>query len=94
MEHESYTTSGDGYTGEAGATRAGAQRQGDAGRIWRARVGRFLRGYGLLQCATDLRRWELHTTLGDLVIHDHIDDMRITATTPAARLHFFSAWAA
>ena len=66
----------------------------DAGRIWQARFDRFLRGYGLRQCATDLRVWVVRTMLGALVIHDHVDDSRLTSTTPAARSHFYRAWAA
>ena len=33
------------------------------------------------------------TALGDLIIHDHVDDSRLTSTTPAARGHFHAALA-
>ena len=66
----------------------------DAGRIWQARLDTFLRGYGMRQAETDRRVWTLHTTDGSLIVHDHVDDSRITATTPAARMAFHSAWAA
>ena len=54
----------------------------EAGRRWQARFDRFLRGYGLQQCATDLRIWVLRSMLGVLVIHGHVDDSRLTSTTP------------
>ena len=66
----------------------------DAGRIWQKRFDLFLRGYGLRQCVTDLRVWSLRSMRGVLVIHDHVDDSRLTSTTPEARSHFYLAWAA
>ena len=32
--------------------------------------------------------------MGTLIIHDHVDDSRLTATTPLIRSHFYRAWAA
>ena len=66
----------------------------DAGRIWQARLDSFLRRYGMSQAETDRRVWTLHTVAGSLIVHDHVDDSRITATTTAARLAFHHAWAA
>jgi len=65
----------------------------DAGRIWQARLDTFLRGFGMAQAETDRRVWTLHGPEGSLIVHDHVDDSRITATTPAARLRFHTAWA-
>jgi hypothetical protein len=65
----------------------------DAGRIWQARFDRFLRAYGLRQLITDLRVWVLKSARGVLLIHDHVDDSRLTTTTPEARSHFYLAWA-
>ena len=65
----------------------------DAGRIWQARFDIFLRAYGLRQLVTDLRIWVLKSVRGILLIHDHVDDSRLTTTTPEARSHFYLAWA-
>ena len=65
----------------------------DAGRIWQQRFDEFLRGYGLTQLLTDRRVWTRHDTHGSLIVHDHVDDSRLTATTPQARLNFHTAWA-
>jgi hypothetical protein len=66
----------------------------DAGRIWQARFDLFLRSYGLRQLITDPRIWVERTVRGTLIIHDHVDDSRLTSTTDAARSHFYRAWAA
>ena len=66
----------------------------DAGRIWQARFDFFLRGYGLRQCVTDRRVWSIRSARGVLVIHGHVDDSRLTSTTPEARSHFYRARAA
>jgi len=66
----------------------------DAGRIWQSRFDEFLRGYGLTQLLTDRRVWIKHSPEGRLILHDHVDDTRITATTPAVRKAFHAAWAA
>jgi hypothetical protein len=66
----------------------------DAGRIWQRRFDQFLTGYGLTQLLTDRRVWTRHSPLGDLIVHDHVDDSRLTYTTLAARDHFHTAWAA
>jgi hypothetical protein len=65
----------------------------DAGRIWQTRFNTFLRGFGLTQLETDRRVWVLPNELGSLIVHGHVDDSRITATTPAARMAFHGAWA-
>ena len=65
----------------------------DAGRIWQKRFDTFLRGYGLRQLVTDRRVWVLKSERGILIIHDHVDDSRLTCTTAAARSHFYLAWA-
>jgi hypothetical protein len=66
----------------------------DAGRIWQHRFDTFLLGFGLTQLLTDRRVWIKHSEAGRLILHDHVDDTRITATTAAVRLEFHSAWAA
>jgi hypothetical protein len=66
----------------------------DAGRIWQTRFNGFLRAYGLRQLVTDRRVWVMHSARGILIIHDHVDDSRLTSTTVAARSHFYLAWAA
>jgi hypothetical protein len=66
----------------------------DAGRIWQARFDIFLRSYGLRQLITDPRIWVDRTARGTLIVHDHVDDSRLTSTTDAARSHFYRAWAA
>ena len=65
----------------------------DAGRIWQRRFDTFLLGYGLTQLLTDRRVFIGHSERGSLIIHDHVDDSRITSTTVAARDHFHLAWA-
>ena len=65
----------------------------DAGRIWQATFDEFLLGYGLHQLVTDRRVWVICKPMGDLIIHDHVDDSRLTSTTTAARSHFYTAWA-
>jgi hypothetical protein len=47
----------------------------------------------MAQAETDRRVWTHHGPEGSLIVHDHVDDSRITATTPAARLRFHTAWA-
>jgi hypothetical protein len=41
---------------------------------------------GLTQFLTDRRVWIKHTPEGKLILHDHVDDIRITATTDAVRI--------
>ena len=65
----------------------------DAGRIWQQRFDQFLHAYGLSQLNTDRRVWIGHSERGALIVHDHVDDSRITATSPLARTHFHEAWA-
>ena len=65
----------------------------DAGKIWQTRFNRFLVAYGLRQLITDRRVWVLKSPLGIIIIHDHVDDSRLTSTTAAARSHFYRAWA-
>jgi len=65
----------------------------DAGRIWQRRFDAFLTGYGLTQLLTDRRVWTRHSPLGNLIVHDHVDDSRLTYTTTAARDDFHRAWA-
>ncbi len=36
----------------------------------------------------------MHLPRGILIIHDHVDDSRLTSTTVGARSHFYLAWAA
>jgi hypothetical protein len=66
----------------------------DAGRIWQVRFNKFLHAYGLRQLITDRRVWVMQTHRGILIIHDHVDDSRLTSTTVEARSHFYLAWAA
>jgi hypothetical protein len=66
----------------------------DGGRIWQARFDSFLRGYGLRQLVTDRRVWVYTSIVGTLIIHDHVDDSRLTSTTPQARSYFYLHWAA
>jgi len=66
----------------------------DAGVIWQKRFNTFLLAYGLRQLVTDRRVWVMHSDRGILIIHDHVDDSRLTSTTAAARSHFYLAWAA
>ena len=66
----------------------------DAGRIWQARFDIFLKRYGLRQMVTDPRVWVVQNHMGALIVHDHVDDSRMTATTPVIRSHFYVAWAA
>ena len=66
----------------------------DAGRIWQRHNDKFLLGYGLRQTLTDRRLWVIKNSLGTLLLHDHVDDSRLTATTAAIRTHFYHAWAA
>jgi len=65
----------------------------DAGRIWQTRFDRFLLGYGLVRLNSDLRVFTWSSPLGVVVIHDHVDDTRITTTSPEARRQFTTAWA-
>ena len=66
----------------------------DAGKIWQARFNQFLTSYGLRQLITDRRVWVMQTHRGILIIHDHVDDSRLTSTSVEARSHFYLAWAA
>ena len=50
--------------------------------------------YGLRKLVTDRRVWVMSSERGVLIIHDHIDDSRLTSTSAAARSHFYLAWAA
>jgi hypothetical protein len=65
----------------------------DAGRIWQRELDAFLRDFGLRQLLTDRRVWVLSNNLGSLIIHDHVDDSRLTYTTQAACDAFHTAWA-
>ena len=65
----------------------------DGGRIWQRRFDVFLRGYGLTQLMTDRRTWVLTNGAGTLIVHDHVDDSRLTSTTDAARDAFHHSWA-
>jgi hypothetical protein len=65
----------------------------DAGRIWQQRFDVFLTGFGLRQLCTDRRVWTKHSSRGDLIVHDHVDDSRLTYTSVAARDDFHNAWA-
>jgi hypothetical protein len=67
----------------------------DAGRIWQATNDEFLLGYGFTQCIVDRRVFvKKDPVLGVLVLHDHVDDSRLTATAGGIRSHFYHAWAA
>ena len=61
----------------------------DGGRIWQVRFDAFLRAYGLRQLVTDRRVWVYQSAMGVLVVHDHVDDSRLTSTTPEVRSHFY-----
>jgi len=65
----------------------------DAGRVWQGVMDDFLRSFGLRQLSVDRRVWVKRDPLGDLIVHDHVDDTRITATTSAVRIAFHTAWA-
>ena len=65
----------------------------DAGRIWQVRLDGFLVSYGMRQLITDLRVWVYESPLGRLIVHDHVDDSRLTYTTARARDHFYLHWA-
>ena len=65
----------------------------DAGRVWQAVMDDFLRSYGLRQLSVDRRVWVKREPLGDLVVHDHVDDSRLTSSTPEVRTQFHTAWA-
>ena len=65
----------------------------DGGRIWQRRFDVFLRGYGLTQLLTDRRTWVMTNTTGTLIVHDHVDDSRLTSTTDAVRDAFHRSWA-
>jgi hypothetical protein len=65
----------------------------DAGRIWQVRLDGFLVSYGMRQLITDLRVWVYESALGRLIVHDHVDDSRLTYTTTRARDHFYLHWA-
>ena len=45
------------------------------------------------QMITDRRVWTYTSGLGMLLIHDHVDDSRVTATTRRALEHFYLYWA-
>jgi len=66
----------------------------DAGRIWQARFDVFLRRYGLRQMISDPRVWVISNDTGTPIVHDHVDDSRLTSTSNAIRSHFYLAWAA
>ena len=66
----------------------------DGGRIWQVRFDAFLRAYGLRQLVTDRRVWVYQSAMGVLVVHDHVDDSRLTSTTSEVRSHFYRHWAA
>ncbi len=63
----------------------------DAGRIWQKHNDRFLLGYGFRQTLTDRRLWVLRNQMGTLLLHDHVDDSRLSATTAAVLSHFYSS---
>ena len=65
----------------------------DGGRIWQRRFDTFLRSFGLTQLLTDRRVWVKTDHLGSIIVHDHVDDSRLTSTTTAARDAFHTAWA-
>jgi hypothetical protein len=89
-----YTTYGADGTRNVLLIQGNMPGRADAGNIWQKRFDTFLRGYGLRQLATDRRVWVLKSVRGILIIHDHVDDSRLTCTTPEARSHFYLAWAA
>ena len=61
----------------------------DAGRIWQVRLDQFLVRYGMRQMHSDRRVWVYASELGILMIHDHVDDTRMTYTDDRARDHFY-----
>jgi len=65
----------------------------DAGRIWQSRFDRFLIGFGLRRLNTDLRVFTWNSPHGAVIIHDHVDDTRITTTSAEGRRMFTTAWA-
>ena len=67
--------------------------QKDAGRIWQHRFDTFLTSYGLRQLVTDRRVWVLRTPAGILILHDHVDDTRMTWTGDNIGSAFYVAWA-
>jgi hypothetical protein len=65
----------------------------DAGRIWQTRFDRFLLGFGMRRLNTDMRVFTWNSPFGALIVHDHVDDTRITTTSAEARRMFITAWA-
>jgi hypothetical protein len=65
----------------------------DAGRIWQTRLDRFLLGFGMRRLNTDMRVFTWNSPFGALIVHDHVDDTRITTTSAEARRMFTTAWA-
>ena len=61
--------------------------------MWQGVLDDFLRAYGLRQLSVDRRVWVKREPLGDLAVHDHVDDSRLTATSRAVRVNFHTAWA-
>jgi hypothetical protein len=47
----------------------------------------------LRQLSVDRRVWVKRDPLGDIIVHDHVDDSRITATSDEVRVAFHQAWA-
>lgn len=64
-----------------------------AGRIFQHHLDGFLRSAGLRQLMTDRRVWTKHDSDGSLIVHDHVDDFRPTATNAVVRNRFHEAWA-
>ena len=91
---EEYKTHGPDGTRNVLLIQGNMPGRADAGHIWQKRFDTFLRGYGLRQLVTDRRVGVLKSERGILIIHDHVDDSRLTCTTAAARSHFYLAWAA
>ena len=65
----------------------------DAGRIWQTRFDSFLLGFGLRKLHTDRRVFTWSSPHGAVIVHDHVDDTRITTSSPEARRLFTAAWA-
>ncbi len=65
----------------------------DAGRIWQHRFDKFLISWGLRQLFTDRRVWIRRTPDGILILHDYVDDTRMTWTGESIGLSFYVAWA-
>ena len=63
----------------------------DAGKIWQTRFNKFLLAYDLRQLVTYRRVWVMHSERRILIIHDHVDDSRLTSTSVEARSHFYLA---